>query len=454
MFRVPAAFGAISRQCRRPLSQWNSRLNHNVASERLLPVQKIILGDIKATGPISFAKYMQLCLSHPTHGYYMNPGNPVFGASGDFITSPEISQVFGEWLLGIWFMTQWANAGRPKSVRMVELGPGRGTLMDDMLRIVTKFLPTQTLKSVHLVETSQALRAVQQTTLGQTAKRDNYDLHWHDRLSEIPREPSEYTMLVAHEFFDALPVHIIQRTETGWNEVLIASAATETGEVPETGPLRRVLAPLPSAVSTLLGNSSQRFRNLPVGSTIEVTPASFRIAHQIGRLLSDEDPLSQTAETGGDKGVGGCGLIIDYGGDHAYEDSFRAFKDHEIVDVFHRPGDCDLTANVDFAYLKEAMTGLVTSYGPIPQADFLDRMGLRVRAEALARSAASEERRKVIHDAVKRLADRNAMGNQYQILGVSSSQSTSEADTWPFVVEPKPATESEPSPKVDAASSS
>ncbi|KAG2017723.1 hypothetical protein CC2G_007209 [Coprinopsis cinerea AmutBmut pab1-1] len=418
------------------------RWSHGLASvPGLTPVEKIVLDSVKATGPISFAKYMQLCLSHPTHGYYMNPNNAVFGTSGDFITSPEISQVFGE-LVGVWLVSQWADAGTPPAIRLVELGPGRGTLMDDILRIVKKFLPEKALTGVHLVETSEALRSVQKAKLGEKC-----DLHFHNGIHEIPRNPSVYTMLVAHEFFDALPVHVVQKTEAGWNEVMIASndslsSSESSPSQPQTqkqGVLRRVLNPLPSPASTLLGNSSLRFRNLPIGSTIEVSPTSFRIAHQIGRLLSarglEEKPLDLVEASQQETGVGGCGLVIDYGADHAFGDSFRAFKEHKIVDVFHRPGECDITANVDFAYLKEAMTGLIEPHGPITQADFLERMALQTRVEALVRNASSEERKKVILDAANRLVDRSGMGTQYKVLGITSSPKSSSTGVWPFDVQ-------------------
>jgi NADH dehydrogenase [ubiquinone] 1 alpha subcomplex assembly factor 7 len=337
--------------------------------------------------------------------------------------------------MAIWFITQWAAAGSPNHVRIVELGPGRGTLMDDMLRVLRKFLPPDALTSVHLVETSEALRGVQSKKLGcvpasesdkpySTLLNSKVRVEWHDSLTEIERREDVFTMLVAHEFFDALPVHVVQvcfsssttltsnahnvsqKTETGWNEVMIASTEssstspqTSADPKPEDASssqpqaqipndtshphLRRVLNPLPSPISTLLGNSSPRFRSLPEGATIEVSPTSFRIAHQIGRLLSgwDADGLlkdspaapqkaaSESQEQGKDaspppqeaqtaQGRGGAALIIDYGSSSFHSDSLRAFKSHKMVDLFHEPGQCDITADVDFEYLKEGMGGL------------------------------------------------------------------------------------------------
>jgi len=180
------------------------------------------------------------------------------------------------------------------------------------------------------------------------ASNGNWDLFWHDSLDEVQQNTEEYTMVVAHEFFDALPIHVLERTEQGWHEVLISDIPghhpvnADDSPVPGSSRLRLVRSPSPTHTSTILGLSSSRFQTLPVGSRVEISYTAFKVARKIGELL----------------GPGGCALIVDYGGEKTYGDSFRAFKDHKIVDVFHRPGECDLTANVDFAYLKEAVTGL------------------------------------------------------------------------------------------------
>jgi len=369
----------------------------------------------------------------------MNPSNPVFGSRGDFTTSPEISQVFGE-LVGIWFMSQWISAGRPQAIRLIELGPGRGTLMDDILRVVSQF--SKGLKDIHLVENSPVMRVLQKEKLHPSVEKAGCRLHWHDSISDITPS-NQFSLVVAHEFFDALPVHVLQKTRHGWNEVLVASnleplASPEPGVLQsiETSTmyprLRRVLSPTPTAASTVLGLSSTRFQHLPVGATIEVSPASFKIARQIGEILSkpSQDQSTELAP-------GGCGLVVDYGGGKVFGDSFRAFKDHKIVDVFHRPGECDLTTNVDFTFLREAMEDLVTIHGPTPQSTFLERMGLRLRVNALVRNAKTDERRSAIWDAAKRLVDPVGMGKEYQVMGftnpVSGAEARSPTDVWPFV---------------------
>ncbi|KAI0635645.1 DUF185-domain-containing protein [Trametes polyzona] len=414
-------------------------------------VERILLDTIKATGPISFATYMQMCLSHPTAGYYMKTTKPVIGSEGDFITSPEISQVFGE-LLGVWLLSQWMYAGKSREIRLLELGPGRGTLMHDVLRVFSQFPAARSAtKEIHLVETSPTMRKAQESKLSFLAQTHGWKLHWHDSVDQVPHDDSKFTLILAHEFFDALPFHLLQKTHHGWQEVLIASGPDPAAPTvlkpgdspkldfsPRVPPLvnnaarfRQVLSPSPTPSSTLLGLSSTRFQTLPVGSRIEVSPASFKIARQLGELLHDGS--SDEARSAG------SALIIDYGGEKVYGNSFRAFKDHKIVDPFHRPGECDLTVNVDFAYLKDATADLVTHHGPLSQAIFLHRMGLQARLDALKAAAKDDARRQQIEQAAKRLVDPTGMGTQYQIMGMTGKRKAALTDEerWPFVEIPQ-----------------
>ncbi|KAK1220837.1 hypothetical protein PQX77_016357 [Marasmius sp. AFHP31] len=435
-------------------------------STSVTPIEDLLLKNVQVTGPMSFATYMQFCLSHPTEGYYMKESNAVFGPKGDFITSPDISQVFGE-LIAIWFLSQWQVAGAPSKIRLVELGPGRAALMADVLRVISQLTkPLKTEVEVDLVETSSSMRAMQEARLGE----QGWDIHWHDSLDSISPSSEAYTMLVAHEFFDALPFHVLKRTEEGWHEVLIASntptpspesetTTTATSEPeaqgtsstpPTSSPtpssptpsprFNHVLTPAPTPISTVLGNSSPRFRSLPINSFLEVSPVSFKIAYKIAELLS-------VRERNGT--LGGCGLIIDYGGDTCFDNSRRAFKDHEIVDFFHRPGECDLTANVDFAYLREAMRALgtwivplslagdltdketfsVPVYKPLPQGHFLQAMGLKERlVKLLEKNRGDPEKAKRIEEAALRLVSPSGMGSQYSVMGFSSNG----GDVYPF----------------------
>ncbi|KAJ7757738.1 S-adenosyl-L-methionine-dependent methyltransferase [Mycena maculata] len=436
LFRWPLQ--AVGAHSRKPLS--------STSIPPITAVEKIIIDGIKATGPISFSSYMQLCLSHPTQGYYMSPKNPIFGSKGDFVTSPEISSLFGE-LLGVWLMSQWMQSTR-LPIRVVELGPGRGTLMHDVLRVVARFGKKQ-LKSVHLVETSPTLRALQDTRLSPDALKYGCALDWHDSVDQISPSSEAYTMVIAHEFFDALPFHTIEKTEQGWQEILIALAESEgvkevDASLPESEKekeaasavsqsegyprFRYVLAPKPTAASTLLGLSSTRFRDLPVGSRLEVSPLAFRTMRAIGELICGKRDAEAPAPSPSPSR--GCGLIVDYGASRAFDQSFRAFKNHEIVDVFHAPGECDLTANVDFAYLADAVHDLVPTHGPISQSAFLEGMGLQLRIDSLAAGTQTDETKAAIREAGRRLVDPAGMGKEYMVLGISGQ--TGEGSVWPF----------------------
>ncbi|TFK46075.1 DUF185-domain-containing protein [Heliocybe sulcata] len=399
-------------------------------------IEKLLLDNIKAAGPITFASYMQMCLSHPTHGYYMNPANPIFGTQGDFVTSPEISQVFGE-LLGVWLLSQWMQAGQDQRIRLVELGPGRGTLMEDILRTFSRFSScAQSIQSVHLIETSKPLCSLQENRLKPVAERLGADIHWHEGLDLMPAQNDAFTMVVAHEFFDALPFHVLQNTADGWKEVLIASspdhsaaAETPSSPTPSSNAPRFQTFLSPTPLSRILSISSPRFTSLPSGTTLEVSPVAWSISRQIAQLV----------------GSSGCALIVDYGADHFFGKSFRvrlhlssatwltqAFKAHTVVDPFLLPGECDLTANVDFAYLREAAQDLAAPLGPITQAEFLLGMGLEQRVDVLARAAGEDGER--IREAAGRLVDMAGMGGEYKVFGmVGREREMSAEGVWPFV---------------------
>ncbi|KAJ3829700.1 S-adenosyl-L-methionine-dependent methyltransferase [Lentinula raphanica] len=391
------------------------RHSTSTSVQPVTPVENLILEHVKAVGPMSYATYMQFCLSHPTEGYYMKRSNSIFGTQGDFITSPDISQIFGE-MIAIWLLSQWELAGCPSRMRLVELGPGRATLMNDILRVIgdiTKKLPQPITIQVDLVETSVALREIQRERLSGVAA----SIEWYESIDHLTPSDDSFTMLVAHEFFDALPVHVFRKTDQGWKEIMVSSKIKNPDNLAqEQYPrLQHVLSPETTAISNIFGNSSTRFQSLPVGSDLEVSPTSFRLARKVGELLS-----KRPTETG--LSLGGCGLIIDYGGDHAFGNSRRGFKNHQVVDIFHRPGECDLTANVDFAYLKESMQDLVPVYGPVTQKMFLSQMGLMVRLERLLQSSQGDQAKQDrIYEGAQRLINRQ-MGEEYSVLGISTNE--------------------------------
>ncbi|KPV77291.1 uncharacterized protein RHOBADRAFT_33470 [Rhodotorula graminis WP1] len=366
---------------------------------------------------------MTLCLNHPTLGYYTT--RTVFGKEGDFVTSPEISQVFGE-LLAIWYVTQWLAQGSPKRVRVVELGPGRGTLLADILRTF-RALPQPSrppISSIHLVEQSDQLKRVQKARLVETGFGET-PVEWHADVAAVPQSEDEFTILIAHEFFDALPIHIFENTQKGWREVLsplTLNVDTTLGAPPRSA--SSPSSPAPSAAraappaSTPGGAGSltaQRFARLPIGSRIEVSPSSWEVARDTARLVGGP--------------AGGAGLVVDYGDAKAFGRSWRGFRKHQVVDPLTEPGHTDLTANVDFSYLAESMSEFASTHGPLPQSRFLTSLGLQPRLAGLLRGASTDERRKEIESAAKRLVYHGGMGSQYKVMAVTPKGAK---DVFPF----------------------
>ncbi|KAF8503841.1 S-adenosyl-L-methionine-dependent methyltransferase [Gautieria morchelliformis] len=394
---------------------------------------KILCESIKVSGPIPVSTYIQLCLSHPTEGYYMRQrpdDSDVFGVKGDFTTSPEISQVFGE-LVCLWLLSIWRDPGRGSScpkIRLVELGPGRGTLIDDMLRTLSMWPNSRNaITSVHLVENSSMMRSRQAQKLAAWRESQNIPFYWWDSIEDMPvASDDEFTMVVAHEFFDALPVNIIEeniKTHSGFREILVdlrpsytdwSVASSTSQDVQSPSQFRFVLSPAPTPRSNFLSKLSPRFADLPSGSRVEVSSSGWRAARKIGEM--------------------GAALIIDYGDEHAFGSSFRAFRDHRHVDVFDEPGASDLTTNVDFALLKEALQSTASLHGTLDQSTFLLRMGIAQRLAGLMDKGQSEERRSEIGRAGMRLVDRagQGMGRVYRVLGLTGGGQ--KTGVWPFIV--------------------
>jgi len=242
------------------------------------PLGRLLARRIRQAGPLTLAQYMAEALGHPEHGYYRT--RDPFGAAGDFTTAPEISQMFGE-LLGLWCLEMWQALGTPDAVSLVELGPGRGTLLADALRAARLRPAFRAAVTVHLVETSESLRARQATTLAQA--EPGVAPVWHESLATVPDGPM---LLLANELFDALPIHQFVRAEEGWRERVVALA--DDGESLCFG-----LAP-PGPALALLGEAQ---RVAPIGAIAEVSPAAIALAAEIARRAV----------------AGGAALVIDYG---------------------------------------------------------------------------------------------------------------------------------------------
>jgi len=446
-------------------------------------------------GPITVHEFMTEALTNPTYGYYTKTSSKdkVFGKSGDFTTSPEISQIFGE-LLGVWCATIWEQLGKPEELHLIEFGPGRGTLMMDLLRGTSNFKKFSEALRVHLIEISPALRKKQFETLkcegsletfeslnnpllaaikpnpfaaakkgndreksdddarGEEEEEDDDDeklstkgnvsgitahgtkVYWHNSLDDVPSGP---TCIIAHEFFDALPVHQFRRTERGWVEKLVAMNE-------ENNSLQFVLSPGATLSSSQLvkrrlkkasksssndngggggggggGNNSDMSETLV---SLEVSPKSIIHWEKMMDRINDNDKNG---------GRGGAAIAIDYGDEGPLGDTLEAIKDHKFVEnVLESPGECDLSAHVDFGALRavveernEERTSEVKCFGPTTQQKLLLELGIVQRLQKLAETC-SEEQLEILADGCQRLVGDNkveegetpGMGLRYKAL--------------------------------------
>jgi NADH dehydrogenase [ubiquinone] 1 alpha subcomplex assembly factor 7 len=341
------------------------------------PLGEKLISRIRAYGPMTVAQYMEACLSDPVYGYYMR--REPFGRYGDFVTAPEVSQMFGE-LIGVWAVVAWEAMGSPRAFVLAELGPGRGTLMADLLRVVRVMPGFSAAAEVHLIETSPRLRAIQEQTLAACGAR----IHWHAGIDALPAGP---LVAIANEFFDALPIRQFRWGSEGWAERMV-------GLDPE-GRLAFGLRPV-----------AQRplARPLPEGAVVEASPAANAVmAALAGRIAKD----------------GGALLAVDYGSDRpGYGDTLQAVKAHQYTDPLAEPGEADLTAHVDFANLARVATAAGAKAHPlIGQGEFLKRLGIGPRAEALAEGK-DEATREQVRAALERLTGPAAMGDLFKVLAV------------------------------------
>ncbi|XP_004505701.1 uncharacterized protein [Cicer arietinum] len=353
--------------------------SHNPTSDTELV--KHLKGIIKFRGgPISLGEYMSEVLTNPKAGYYIN--RDVFGAQGDFITSPEVSQMFGE-MVGVWVMCLWEQMGQPKRVNLIELGPGRGTLMADLLRGASKFKNFTESLHIHLVECSPALQKLQHKNL-KCVDEENADkqtfsslvgtrtpVSWHATLEEV--SSGSPTIIIAHEFFDALPVHQFQKASRGWCEKMV--------DVAEDSSLHFVLSPHPTPATLYLLKRVKWAATEEIAklNQIEICPKAMDLTQNIVERISSD---------------GGGALIIDYGLDEVVSDSLQAIRKHKFVNLLDDPGSADLSAYVDFASIRhfaEEASGEVSVHGPITQSQFLGALGINFRAESLLQNCTEEQ---------------------------------------------------------------
>jgi SAM-dependent MidA family methyltransferase len=331
----------------------------------MTPLEKIIDEIIASEGPVPLDRYMGLCLGHPVYGYYMN--RDPFGERGDFITAPEISQIFGE-LIGVWCSAAWDAMGKPSQFNLVELGPGRGTLMADILKAAKVMPGFRNAARIHLVEISPVLRKLQKEKLGT-------DATWHDSIASIPDGPM---LLVANEFFDAIPIRQFEKREGKWFERCVGAEG---------------LGFMPASLDVAQGTD---------GDVIEFAPQRLEIVSEIGRRLANHK---------------GAALIIDYGHlQTAPGDTLQAMRAHKYVELTDRPGESDITSHVDFEALGKALVqGGARVHLAITQRAFLLAMGLERRAAILS-SKADANTRDILARAVARLVGEQEMGQLFKVM--------------------------------------
>ena len=328
---------------------------------------------IEANGPMTLAEYMGLCLMHPEHGYYTT--RDPLGAAGDFTTAPEISQIFGE-MLGLCLAQAWRDQGAPPHIALAELGPGRGTLMADMLRATRAVPGFHAAIELHLVEASPPLRRAQQSTLRAHA------VTWHDTVEGLPDAP---LFVVANEFFDALPIRQLVRADALWRERMVGL---------KDGGLSLGLSP-PKPVPAL----DHRLADTAAGDIVEISPVATMVAEALGSRIAAR---------------GGAALIVDYGDWGAQGDTFQALRGHGYADPLDGPGTADLTAHVDFEALARATPSAHTRLSP--QGVFLERLGITARAQTLGGGlkGTALDAHVAAH---RRLTHPDEMGTLFKVLG-------------------------------------
>lgn len=402
---------------------------------------------IKTTGPLSLSAYMKTCLTHPQYGYYTTKDPLGVSTRGDFVTSPEISQMFGE-MVGVWFYTVYLTQNRPQALRFIEFGPGRGTLMFDTLKAFNKLSKT-TRPEILLVEASDALKREQHKLLcgPQNPYVESEDgigqksttiwgnpIRWVDTEEDIEEighlELCNY--VVCHEFFDALPIKQFEKTEKGWRECLVdyvlpqdqstkdnegklslpsqTVIKTSDLETPKDVKFHVTIAPKKTTAAYLPQNSP-RHNALPVGSRVEISPETLTYSKKIRDIITSNQKKQ------------GAALFVDYGPAETIPiNTFRGIRDHKIVSPFEKPGSVDLSADVDFGAIKELMLNLggVAVHGPVEQGDWLNELGMGYRAQMLMETVKTEEERDKIKKSYLRLVEKggSGMGKIYKFMGI------------------------------------
>lgn len=352
------------------------------------PLKEKLTRLIQHNGPITIAEYMHICMADPEHGYYKQ--KQAIGRTGDFITAPEISQMFGE-LLGIWCIAVWRNMGCPSQFCLAELGPGKGTLMSDVLRATNQDPTFMSAVQVVLIETSDHLKETQKAKLPEDWASSG-KLRWELDINALPAMP---TLLIANEFMDVIPFRQYTKTSTGWNEVGVGlNEHLKLQKVALAGTLDQSELP-----PNEMGENE--------GSVYERSPAREAIIETISQHLAANS---------------GAALVIDYGHlKSGFGDTFQALKSHQYVDIFEEPGEADLTSHVDFQALMSVSEKFLPSVQTTTQGDFLLNLGLLERAGQLG-AGKDTQIQEDIRAQVERLAGPDQMGSLFKVMGLASEK--------------------------------
>lgn len=338
----------------------------------------IIKSQIALNGPMNLAVFTDLCLSHPTYGYYMR--KDPFGVQGDFITAPEISQLFGE-MIGVWVADMWQQLGGPDKIILCEIGGGRGTLMRDILRVCDKVPELKSAVAVHMVDTSEILIAAQREKL------QGFDVAWHKNIDTVPNDRP--IIIIGNEFMDALPIRQAIFIKGDWHERVVGLGDNDALALGIGG--------------TLMAD------DLPYGQDGDIYEFSIP-REQVWRDMCGRIDAQN----------GAC-LMIDYGHFSVSKgDTLQAIKNHQFADITDAVGECDITSHVDFKKLYDIVGSEFPDlkiYGPVTQSEFLTSFGINLRAEKLA--AMNENRRDDIISGFRRLVDKNQMGQLFKVIYVS-----------------------------------
>ncbi|EGC28255.1 hypothetical protein DICPUDRAFT_160448 [Dictyostelium purpureum] len=392
------------------MSQFPRTINKVNKKYPITEFEKYLQDVTKVKGPMSVDTFIREVLTNPKFGYYMN--RDVFGKGGDFVTAPEISNLFGE-ILGIWCVATWEQMGRPKKLNIVEMGPGRGTLMKDILRSTKVFKDFYSAISVYMLEASPALKKIQKEkllyfkdpainfddkTVGKTP--EGVKITWVSRLDDVP--DTTPTLFLAQEFYDALPIHVFRFSKdlNTWCEVLVDEDITASNDYH----LRFVQSRGSTAMATAVKNYLPEFGI--DGYQVELGVAGLAISQLISKRIEKS---------------GGAALIIDYGYDKIVKNSLQAIRNHEFVELLDKPGSADLSVWVDFQTLRRCvkmMKNKTTAIGPVDQGIFLKECGIEPRLMNLLDKLDSKEKMEELILGYKRLVDPAEMGTTYKVITI------------------------------------